>query len=160
MINQELNSALLSQTILFVFGTLLGGLAKGIFDRWTARTNLDTKISEKLQEDRFNSYIKIWKLSELLPSWPVNTDATYQDVLDLSIKMKNWYFEGNGMLMSLETRNKYGAIQETISHELSKNNDLSMKLGNSYEIIRSKFSDLRTSMTEDLQSRKRQFFNQ
>ena len=43
--------------------------------------------------------------------------------------VKNWYFEGNGMLMSLETRNKYGVIQETISHELSKNNDLSMKLG-------------------------------
>jgi hypothetical protein len=159
-LNETLNTALMSQILTLVIGTMAGGLLKTVFDKWAARTTLDTKISEKLQEDRYNSYLKIWKLSELLSSWPKNIDASFQDVFELSTQMKNWYFEGNGMLMSIETREQYGKVQDVIANELEKNNDRSLKLGVSYEIIRNEFSNLRTSMTEDLQSRKRQFFNQ
>lgn len=111
----------------------------------------------ELQKDRWLEYEKLWNYSGLLPKWPRNTQLTLGQLHALSYDLKNWYFGKGGIMMSKESREAYEFVQIALTKAWEGvQNEQSVVSAVDYDAIRSAFSNLRSEMTQDLKSRKRQ----
>ncbi len=135
-------------------------------------------VSIEIWRVRNTQYKELLKIMGVLPKWPSKKgEVTYQDLLDTSEKLKKWYFGGGGLYLTLESRDIYFDIQELITQivkeQVDRNNSLEEFITYStkhhdeikeddkkeYEKIRGLMSSLRTELTNDLLSRKRDHFN-
>lgn len=118
---------------------------------------LDTrmKVDENLRTTREPRYRQLWKITKLLPEWP-RAEVTYEQLRDMSTKCRSWYFEVGGMYLSARSRELYSGVQDRLaaffSDELVARNEVISD--DTYDEIRSSCSALRTSMTDDLLSRR------
>lgn len=132
-----------------------------------------TRIDESLREARIAVYQPLWQQTSLLPKWPKVPDVTYANLLELSVWMRDWYFNRGGIYLSAKSRAAYGKLQETIQAVIAEKDKEAIQPLNQatvaakrtetlsekhYECLRDKCSALRTEMTKDLLSRKRALF--
>jgi Zn-dependent oligopeptidase len=144
----------MESTITLIVGGLLGGLIKYIFDELKSRSDFHHQAYDTLFKERWNYYQKLWAVSGGLPEWPRNEDLTANDLRDISQRMKDWYFDKGGMMLSQEARQQYGRVQQKLTEVWQKTEDKQAKITDDlYESVRVEFSHLRGQMTEDLFSR-------
>jgi hypothetical protein len=141
---------LFKQLIALVFGGVLGVLFKYWYD-------YKAMVYKELWQKRYETYKTLFLLTGILPLYPAKAEVTYEELFTMSEKMRNWYFEEGGLLLSANTRNKYFEVQKEIQKVLIGKNDetILQKIIDEYDFIRDKFSELRTEMTHDLMSRVR-----
>lgn len=121
------------------------------------RIDYQHEVRSELWNKRYESYKRIWKLTQLLPRWPKNETLTYKGLFTLSTQCQNWYFEDGGILLSESGRKKYGTMQETITNiRMKKQADGTDSLldGSDYTIVMEACSAFRTAMTSELLSRR------
>ena len=160
-----------------VVGLVTGFAGSVLQGMWAARS----KIDESVRTARLERYAKLWRMSELLPEYPIAGDVTYDDLRTLSGEMRDWYFREGGMYLSECSRRKYGDVQDEITivtggKLLPKKREEMVKQGRllqdaasgtapqeglvsdaEYEKVQKRLSALRTSMTRDLLARSQTF---
>lgn len=125
------------------------------------KNTLDTKskINESLLEKRTESYKILWDKTRLLPSWPRDATVTYEKLIKLSEDLRDWYFDGGGIYLSRNSQKLYAFLQMIITEIVKENKEGVIASNeddkdNEYDKIRKACSTLRTSMTDDLLSRR------
>jgi hypothetical protein len=140
-------------------GTILVSSVSGgvvAFVGATIKDALDfrTKIDEGLRELRKPVYAELWKQTGALPKWP-REQITYDALLSLSKEFRKWYFQTGGMYLSRSSQKRYTVVQDVIKSKLdSRDQNAEYLPDTTYDEIREACSALRTSMTEDLVSRR------
>ena len=120
----------------------------------TQLAQISTEIDLDLRERRIQVYKKLWKATELLPKWPRADNVTYEELKTLSTLLRDWYFT-SGMFTSRTTHNKaYAPLQKALKVVIKRNESSGLVSNKDYNRIRKKCSRLRSSLTNDILSRK------
>jgi hypothetical protein len=126
-----------------LIAALVGGVSGYVSAFLTNVIERRKVIDESVRGVRTGRYAELWRATALLPKWPRNDQATYEDVRKLSEGFRAWYFgtssqpstptpagqpqdhpaaapspspEGpGGMYLSSQARKAYGTLQELIA---------------------------------------------
>jgi hypothetical protein len=135
-----------------------------------SESGLPTDREARLQVIREREYLKLWRMTQVLPKWPKASDVTCERLLQFSKDLQNWYFAGGGMYLSRQAQGTYKALQEVLAGrvrphiergrlarttERDRTRAARPVTDADYEAIRAKCSSLRTQLTKDLESRRR-----
>jgi hypothetical protein len=109
-------------------------------------------IDTDLRVRRIASYQEIWQGTSLLPKWPP-AELNFAQLLEFSAALRDWYFSGGGMYLSLNASAVYRDLQNAIwkLHPDTRSGPLKLE---EYESVRSACSALRTELTIDIESRR------
>ena len=139
-------------------GLILAGLANWLGKVWADRIAHSTKLLGEIDLDlrtrRIAAYTELWKATSVLPKWPRAKGVTYENLYDLSAYLRTWYFETGGMYLSRTThRSAYSPLQDAIA-DLHKDGRTGILLDSDYDAIRERCSTLRSSLANDVESRR------
>ncbi len=82
--------------------------------------DLQSDIDKDIRTQRLQHYQKLWGLMINLPKYPEPAVLDSQSLKTLSGLLRNWYFEGGGLVMSWKTRDKYFDLQDACKIALEK----------------------------------------
>jgi hypothetical protein len=133
---------------------IIGALASWLGSVWKdriARTEaLFGQIDTDLRQRRIEVYKELWESTALLPKWPRDQSVTYDQLLQFSKRLREWYFSRGGMYLSQTAqRDGYAALQDKIA-EILKENPSGALSGAHYDTVRERCSYLRTLLTADI----------
>lgn len=113
------------------------------------------KVSDELRELRLRVYPVVWNETSTFSRWP-RTGATCVDLRGFHAALRKWYYEDGGLYLSENSRARYGELQELAEAHLgTRGIALTEDLpGTAYEDLMESCSAFRTSLTEDLESRR------
>lgn len=134
-------------------------------EAYAAAIKMESTIDLNLRELRITAYGDLWRATSILPRWPRSQEVTYNRLRQFSVDMRSWYFEKGGVYLSERSVRAYSELQETIWQVLdsvkNENNfgqaiqgSAARDLSSHYDSIRLKCSKLRTSLTNDILSRR------
>lgn len=131
-----------------IITVLIGGFVKLYFDYKSA-------VMENIWEKRLEAYMKFCKATDLFPMYPSRVrEAIWKDVYATTLKFKEWYFEGYGLVLHSALRDEYFSLQRFLNKELKEKENSEEKIGEEkYEEIRRKCSAMRTRMINTLELR-------
>ncbi len=136
-----------------VVSAIVGGVASVVVAVIASVLNYRTKVDEGLRDTRLTLYKALWKKTELLPKWPRRTDVTYEHLRVFSEDLRKWYFDEGGIFLSRNARSAYGGLQDVIGAVLAP--EAKGPIADpDYDRVRSRCSDLRSQLTDDLLSRR------
>jgi hypothetical protein len=117
IITSTLQSFLLNSATL---GVVAGFLAKILLDRLTQANKRDIDVDLDMRKRRLDVYAELWSATTLLPRWPRNENLTFEQLLELQITLKNWYFNKGGIYLSRSTfDHAYRPLQDKLT-EIAK----------------------------------------
>lgn len=145
-----MTQAIISAVLTFVFGGVIGAYLQTVYA-------YKKEVLSNVWNKRYEQYQKIWKLSGILPRYPENRSVTYEQLYKTCIAVKDWYFEGGGMIMSTTTRATYEELQQTL-FTVSQSQQLEPLSSTDHDLVRSLFSRFRSELTGDLTSRNKSLF--
>lgn len=169
----------ITAAIIAVAGVLITAVVSYSIGRRNYHKENLQEVAIELWKNRLTQYQELMKLMIALPLYPSKAgDTNWGNLEQLSKDLRQWYFNGGGLLLTTESRKKYSAIQEHIldsQAEFSKGDKLSKckifkydkenvekkdkkkdeEKDNAYSVFQSMLSDLRTELTNDLTSRDR-----
>ena len=106
-----------------------------------------------LRKSRTASYADLWTKTKKVSKWPKNEKLTYEALLKVSEELRDWYFDGGGILLSRSAQTGYRNAQTSITKVISTG--ATGKLDpKDYDLARNFLSALRSEMTDDLLSRR------
>jgi hypothetical protein len=140
-----------------MLGFSLGAVGSYIGLYWKVKKELEALYDKDLRTKRLNAYTELWKLLQPLAkySWPIPVTAASLE--NLSADLRKWFFEVGGLFLSERTRKEYFALQNALTIKIANCKEhLDRELSDAdFLAIRTKGSQLRTSTTVDVGSRKR-----
>jgi hypothetical protein len=119
-----------------------------------------------LRKARIAAYQPLWKLTDVLPSWPRNQNVTYGELDQFSTDMREWYFGQGGLYLSEPSMKAYRELQDKIWSVLEplkkREEDYKSRVQGAeardpeshYDSIRFNCSRLRSNLTIDILSRR------
>ena len=137
-----------------VISALVGAVVSYVLAVIQHILDAQTKVDERLRQDRFTVYTVLWEKTGLLPQWPRSTTVTYEKLTGLSEEMRDWYFTQGGIYLSAQARKSYGDAQEGIQMVLQEEQTSETITELQYNELKGKLSKLRTQLTQDLLSRR------
>ncbi len=137
-----------------VISALVGAVVSYVLAVIQHILEVQTKVDERLRQNRFTVYKVLWEKTGLLPQWPRSTIVTYEKLTGLSEDMRDWYFTQGGIYLSAQARKSYGDAQEAIQMVLQKEQTSETIPELQYDDLRSTLHKLRTQLTQDLLSRR------
>ena len=144
-----MNSEIAKALIALIFTGVIGGILKVYLD-------YKAKQMELIWDKRLEAYIEFVKKTALFPLYPPR-EVKYKDVFNLSLEFRDWYFAGNGIVLSKSFRDEYFKLQEYLL-TITKNKIVSEdNIGVEYTVLQKKCSALRTLIVEELDSRENPF---
>lgn len=145
----------MNEALIGLAGALAGGTITAIVNGWLAAR---ARIAEELREERLRPYRDVWAQTALFSRWPW-TDATYGRVTSFHVDLRQWYYADGGMLMSENTRARYGDVQDVAEAlvELGRPDDKALDPEH-YKPLMQACSAFRTALTEELESRQQRSF--
>jgi len=112
-----------------------------------------TQVSDQLLSARIATYRRLWDLTKLLPKWPRAKNVTYNNLLEFSESLRDWYFEeGAGMFLSGAAYTSYAALQDTLTAIRAEQPSGNISEDH-YEIVRELCGALRHRIAQDIGSR-------
>jgi len=146
----------MTEVISAALGAVGGGLLTFFTTRWQIRKELEFAYDKDLRERRIKVYIELWKLLEVFAKYSRPIDQVQlKDVRELSEGLRHWYFHKGGFYLSIDARDAYFALQETLVAQLREGDSLSTPLPlPAFEGIRELGSALRTSLVADVGARR------
>jgi len=139
---------ILTASLSAVTGALVSYFVAKYQMRAKFRGNVDTALIRKREQ----LYLSLWKLTAVIPRWPRAHDCTYEDIGQLGLAMRDWYFQGGGLYLSEQARAAYGVLRDRMDAfppRIGVVNDAD------YDHVFDAASKLRTELTKDLFSRER-----
>jgi len=133
-------------------------------DSYLAVMQFGSTVDLDLRKLRITAYEALWKMTAVLPRWPRASDVTYRKLKQFSTNMRMWYFETGGLYLSERSMKAYNELQEKLWSILEPLDERTLDcvvqgserrdLSSHYDLIRLKCSKLRTSLTNDVLSRR------
>jgi hypothetical protein len=149
-----MESIIFNAFITLIISTIIGGYFN-MYQQYRG------KVSEKIWDERYKVYPILWDLSKFVPKFPPIKGITYTKLNTLSESLREWYFVyKGGVLLSDNSKEAYINLQYEINKiiNVAKNKDDEISMDgchSEYYLIQGYFSKLRTELTIDLMSRKR-----
>jgi len=110
-------------------------------------------LNERLQQERIAAYKALWTLTQILPRWPRNVHAQYDDLRKFTAQLRDWYFgDGGGLFLSRKSHTAYAAVQNSLAAILGENPSGPLS-DEHYDAIRESCSALRTQLAGDVGAR-------
>ena len=118
--------------------------------------DLAAEYDKDLRANRIKAYIKLWALLQPLAKYARPGRVTHVSLGELSIELRRWYFEDGGLFLSEKSRDAYFALQTGITTAMeqtqaARDKELDDPI---FEKIRKLVSNVRTSMANDVGTRK------
>jgi len=133
----------------------LGGILKHIFDSLKARRDYRFDSFAELNKIRWEAYRELWSISKLIPRWPRKEKVTLAELESTSVQLRDWYYDGGGILLTERAKSKYLKIQAELTKSIKDGEAKgSVEIDfDTYDYLHKVFSELRTELTIDLMSR-------
>jgi hypothetical protein len=113
-----------------------------------------SRIDDQLRSTRIHVYKPLWRATKRLPKWPRATGVTRGDMYQLSVELRDWYFDMAGMYLSNRSMRAYRELQGEITL-VAKPDDKTALTDLEYDKVRDACSHMRSELTADLVSRSR-----
>ena len=144
-----------------LFAALIG-LLVGAAAAWVkAVLAIREKVNEELRARRLATYPAVWRESSALSSWPA-AQLTRDELSELNLRLRAWYFTRGGLYLSDNSRTRYGELKELIVARLERWPESSDGDGlldrRAYDELAATCSAFRTALTEDLETRRQRSF--
>jgi hypothetical protein len=133
----------------------LTGLVVGAAGAWVkAVLAIRAKVNEELRARRLAAYPPVYRLSSALSFWPP-AELTGDELLDLNLRLRAWYFTTGGLFLSENSRTRYGELKQLICAHLDELEDRAAPVPRPvYQDLADTCSAFRTALTEDLETRR------
>ena len=108
------------------------GLAGGVYAT-AATKRQDREIAElrvpqelqigyyaELLKERRRHYLELWTVMRDLPKYPRREPLHYAQLNELAEKFRDWYFDGGGLFLSVQARERYFDLQDGLKVLLQK----------------------------------------
>ncbi|HWM23550.1 MAG TPA: hypothetical protein VNP98_01900 [Chthoniobacterales bacterium] len=148
------------------FQSVLIGAVAGILSsvityfstRAKVRLDLGAEYDRKLQESRLAAYITLWAMLEPLARYGRDKPVTYAVLQAISTKTRMWYFQVGGIYLTRASVKLYFKWKELMQpfleiEDLAKHPETPIPETELNAIIAAG-SDLRTSLSEDLRTKR------
>jgi hypothetical protein len=131
------------------------GLVVGAAGAWVkAVLAIRAKVNEELRALRLAAYPPVYRLSAALSFWPP-AEITGDELLDLNLRLRDWYFTTGGLFLSENGRTRYGELKQLICAHLDEMDDRAAVLPPwAYHDLAETCRAFRTALTEDLETRR------
>jgi hypothetical protein len=148
-------------TILYPQGNLAADVSAAVQDLVAAPSaHLATSTREQaggtheaLHGERIVAYKALWSLTQVLPKWPRDSHAQYEDLRTFSVQLRDWYFgNGGGLFLSRRSHTAYSAVQNSLTAVLFEN-PAGVLSEDDYDAIREACSALRSQLARDIGAR-------
>lgn len=135
-----------------VVAGFVGAMGKSFVDR---RDRIDAGLLGK----RTDIYSELWRLTGILPLYPHDPTLTYRALAERSAELRDWYFaKDGGLYLSRQSQRRYLDFQEALADAVaagaSQPTAGDIVSGKDYAAARAAGSKLRSSLTDDLHSRR------
>jgi hypothetical protein len=114
----------MSEALLVGLLGLIGGLVSSIisYRQGGLRVAQDLQIEydKDLRQRRIQSYTTLWQSLRLLAKYPEPETLTHVQLKWLGHRLREWYFDGGGMVLSDKAREAYFDLQDGIKIILQK----------------------------------------
>lgn len=121
------------------------------------REDLEARYDTDLRDRRLKVYADLWKSLEPLAKYSPPGPVTGTVIANLSRSMRGWYYETGGIFLSIEARDAYFKLQDSLVGAVQNpgGNGEAVLEPATFEAIRAKSSKLRTSLAHDIGTRRR-----
>jgi hypothetical protein len=82
--------------------------------RSQTRLDLIAEYDKELRTKRLKAYQELWKLTEPLARYSRPAPVTYQAITDLTVDMREWYFQQGGMFLTQDSRDQYFELKASM----------------------------------------------
>jgi hypothetical protein len=149
----------MNELLAVVIGAAAGGIVTFFSTRWQIRKELEFAYDKDLRERRIATYTRLWQLLEPLAKYsrpiPQLTTLHLQEMSEL---LRHWYFADGGFFLSIQAREAYFTMQETLTTLTSglagNRNEARVISPSEFDQLRKIGSDLRSSLVKDVGSRR------
>jgi hypothetical protein len=112
------------------------------------------KVNEELRARRLAVYPPVHRLSAALSFWPP-AEITGEQLHDLNVRLRDWYFTTGGLFLSENSRTRYGELKQLICAHLDELDDRAAVIAPwAYDDLADTCRAFRISLTEDLETRR------
>jgi hypothetical protein len=135
-----------------IIGVFVGAVGTWVRSALTIRE----KANEEVRDRRIETYPSVYRLTAPLSLWPP-ARLNYQELHDINIALRGWYFSGGGLYFSKNSRDRYGELKELICRHLAsvqEGGDLAEVLRLTYDDLTETARAFRGALTEDLETRR------
>lgn len=142
---------------LAVVTAVLGAVSASIAALLAAAVKARQDVDEGLRATRLDVYPALWLDTGFAPRWP-RAEVTYAGLATLHTTFRTWYYSTGGLYLSEDARARYGDVQELIAAMLTADADRPADrwiTGDAYDDLQETLSDLRTALTQDLETRRK-----
>jgi hypothetical protein len=151
----------ISTAVIAGIAAIVGGSSVALVEGFVASRG---KENEELRNWRLKVYPAVWRLTATVPRWP-QADPTYQDLWDLHLALRKWYYESGGLYLSENARARYEDMQELLDAYLDGRDRADAtpvphrpsrraSADSPYTALMETCSAFRTALTEDLSTRR------
>lgn len=137
---------------LLLIGAVVGFISTYLTAILKLRQDLRAEYDKDLRARRIPAYTLLWQLTDLFPKYGHTSGPTGTEVRSLTISLRDWYFGGGGMFLSQNARDRYFALQDTLSEVFTSVPDAQVD-DTTYERVRKSCSDLRSALVRDVGTR-------
>ncbi|MBP6237637.1 MAG: hypothetical protein KA536_15915 [Saprospiraceae bacterium] len=133
-----------------IFALIFSGIIGAIF-----KIYLDYKFQKlgNVLEKRTLAYTEFVKLTGLFSKYPIR-EVKWKDLYRLCEQFRDWYFEGHGVYISKEVKEKYFKLQELIINKSKdKENSIEEISQTDYDLFQNKCSEIRNQIALEVESR-------
>ena len=137
-----------------VIGLVVGALAAWI----KAVLAIREKVNEELRGLRVATYPMVYQLTAPLSLWPP-ASMTYDDLFQINLALRRWYFASGGLYLSARSRDRYGEMKQLICAYLDDIGDEARPAAmdirpDAYTDLTTTARAFRNALTEDLETRR------
>jgi hypothetical protein len=111
-----MDSSIAIAIITGLFGVVSGALVAYLGAILKFRKELEAEYDKDLRNKRIESYKELWKNLELLARYDRPGPLTPETLKDLSVAMREWYFEVGGLFLSEEARKTYFDLKQSLKN--------------------------------------------
>jgi hypothetical protein len=140
--------------------TVLGLISGAVLTYWAGvvkrRQDLEAEYDKSLRAHRLEVYKELWKHLRVLARYDRPKPLVFSTFHELTISMRDWYFDGGGLYLSEEARKAYFALKDTIQQILQNSkyeNDEPLDPADCDAVL-GQASILRARLTKDVGTRK------
>jgi hypothetical protein len=120
------------------------------------RKELEAAYDKDLRDKRIESYKELWEHLQLLARYDRPKPLNLQTLEELSVAMRQWYFEVGGLYLSEETRSNYFDLKQSLKDLLDgpKYREGEALTEHDSKVLIGEASLLRARLTRDVGTRK------
>jgi hypothetical protein len=142
------------QLVAAVIGLVVGAIAAWL----KAVLAIREKANEELRALRIAAYPVGYQLTAPLSLWPP-ASMNYEELFQLNLALRQWYFTTGGLYLSARSRDRYGEMKQLICGYLDTTADESnletVELSaDAYDDLTKTARTFRNALTEDLETRR------